>query len=214
MAAPARRFALAAAELTAPVALLAADEPGMPASALRSFSRRVSATGRISFEDQAYHIGVWLAGETVELALRDGLIEVSHRGVLIACHARRQRRGSQRSPHLRPPKARPARPQTSGRPVVRKVDRSGAVSFAGTNYRGGNGHRFERVEVRVVGDTVEISQAGRIIKTHAARHDRSKEHGAFATPGGRPRRSNAASLDRSRTVTQVLEPKWNAGTGT
>ena len=95
--------------------------------------------------------------------------------------------------------------------MVRKVDRSGGVSFAGTNYRVGNRHRFEQVEVRLVGDTVEISQDGRLIKTHAARHDRSKEHGAFGTPGGRPHRRNAARDSRAEGVTDVLEPMRNAG---
>jgi hypothetical protein len=63
--------------------------------------------------------------------------------------------------------------------------------------------RSEPTEVPPVGDTVEISEAGRIIKTHAARHDRSKAHGAFATHGGRPRRGNAVCPDSSKTVTRV-----------
>ena len=95
--------------------------------------------------------------------------------------------------------------------MVRKVDRSGGVSFAGTNYRVGNRHRFEQVEVRLVGDTVEISQDGKLIKTYAARHDRRKEHGAFATPGGRPRRTNASRFSSAQDVTQLVEPRWNAG---
>jgi len=109
---------------------------------------------------------------------------------------------------------RAARPQTAGRPVSRKVGSGGAISFAGTDYRVGNGHRFEQVEVCLVGDTVEISQGGRIIKTHAARHDRSKEHGAFSTPNGRPHRCNAAWHSNTEGVTQVLEPVRNAGGGT
>ena len=47
--------------------------------------------------------------------------------------------------------------------------------------------------MRVVGDTVEISHKGRVIRTHAAKHDPAKEYGAFANPGGRPHRINAAS---------------------
>lgn len=69
-------------------------------------------------------------------------------------------------------------------PVLRKVASSGEVSFAGTGYRVGNAHRGEQVEVRLVGDTAEISRDGRLIRTHAASHDRSVEHGAFSTPTG------------------------------
>jgi len=180
----------------------------------RTFTRQVSAAGRISFEDHAYHVGVWLAGEAVEITCRDGLLEVSHRGVLVACHARRYPGRSEAPPRARPPRPRATRPQTAGVPVVRKVGRSGTVSFAGTDYRVGNGHRFEQVEVRVVGDTVEISQGGRLIKTHAARHERSKEHGAFSTPAGRPHRRNAAHDSRAEGVTQLVEPMRNAGGGT
>ena len=34
---------------------------------MRSFTRLVSAAGRIGFEGASYHVGVWLAGEAVEL---------------------------------------------------------------------------------------------------------------------------------------------------
>jgi hypothetical protein len=36
----------------------------------------------------------------------------------------------------------------------------------------------------LVGDTVQLAVAGRVIKVHPIRHDRAKEHGAFATPNG------------------------------
>jgi hypothetical protein len=39
---------------------------------------------------------------------------------------------------------------------------------------------------------VEISSGGQVLKTHAIRHDGSREHGAFANPSGRAHRSNAA----------------------
>jgi hypothetical protein len=39
---------------------------------------------------------------------------------------------------------------------------------------------------------VEISAGGEVLKTHPIRHDRSREHGAFANAGGRPSRINAA----------------------
>jgi hypothetical protein len=180
----------------------------------RSCARRVSAAGRISFEDHRYHVGVWLVGEAVELTCAGGLLEIVHRGVLVASHARRHPARAEAPLRAHPPRPRPTRPQTVGRPVLRKVGSGGEISFAGTNYRVGNGHRFEQVEVRVVGDTVEISQDGRLIRTHAARHDRSKEHGAFSTPAGRPHRSNAAKDSGAEGVTQLVEPRWNAGGGT
>jgi hypothetical protein len=45
---------------------------------------------------------------------------------------------------------------------------------------------------RFVRDVVEISSGGEIIRTHPIPQDRSCEHGAFANPGGRPHRINAA----------------------
>ena len=84
--------------------------------------------------------------------------------------------------------SRPARP-TTGEEVLRKVDASGSVSFAGTSYRVGNGHLGQIVGVRLVADTVQITQAGVLLRTHRARHDKSKEFGALANPTGRPRRT-------------------------
>jgi len=37
-----------------------------------------------------------------------------------------------------------------------------------------------------------ISVGKELIRTHPIRHDRTREHGALANPGGRPRRINAA----------------------
>lgn len=45
----------------------------------------------------------------------------------------------------------------------------------------------------VGGDTVEISQGGKLLKTHAVKHDRIAAQGAFANPAGKPNRINAAS---------------------
>ena len=84
------------------------------------------------------------------------------------------------------------RAATRSAPVIRKVNASGAVCFAGTDYRVGNAYKRRAAEVSVVGDTVQIAVDGRLVRTHPIRHDRAKEHGAFANPGGRPRRINAA----------------------
>ncbi len=76
--------------------------------------------------------------------------------------------------------------------VTRKVDSSGNVCFAGANYRVGTAYRRRQVQVAVVGDTVEISIGEQLIRSHRAKHDRTREHGALANPGGRPHRTNAA----------------------
>jgi hypothetical protein len=83
--------------------------------------------------------------------------------------------------------SRPAPPSTGGE-VLRKVDPSGSVSFAGAGYRVGNRLIGHIVGVRVVADTVQITQNGLLLRTHRARHDKAKEFGALANPGGRPRR--------------------------
>jgi transposase InsO family protein len=166
-----------------------AREPA--ASDASGATRRVGATGLISFAGARYRAGVWLAGEAVTIGCDGGLVHLQHRGVLIATHARRHpvdkeaaglRRGQ------RPMK----RPSATAPSVTRKVDSSGNVCFAGTNYRVGSKFRRRQVQVAVVGDTLEISIGEELIRTHPVRHDRTREHGALANPGGRPRRINAA----------------------
>jgi hypothetical protein len=164
-----------------------ADEP-------RRVTRKVGQTGRISLANFRYHVGRWLAGETVDVVVTtDGLVEISHRGVLVATHARQHPPEAEPQVWRRQPRARPIRPPTMGQPVVRKVDSSGGISFAGVSYRVGNPYRRQQVQVRVVGDTVEISKDGKLLRVHAVKHDPIKAHGAFANPGGKPDRINAAS---------------------
>jgi len=76
---------------------------GRPAELL-AITRRVADSGRISLAGVRYLAGRWLAGELVQVALHDGLVEISHRGVLVATHASRHRPGpSQRFAEPRPP---------------------------------------------------------------------------------------------------------------
>jgi hypothetical protein len=42
---------------------------------------------------------------------------------------------------------------------------------------------------------------GQLVRTHPIRHDRAKEHGAFANPTGKPDRINAAP---PRTLTEAM----------
>lgn len=197
MVPPIRRFELA---ITEPFQAIAEDdESADPDQGVRVVdrwvvTRRVGKNGRISLATFPYHVGSWLAGETVEVALTaDGLVEISHRGVLVATHAKRHPPEAEPEAWRRQPRSRPVRPPTIGQPVVRKVDSSGSISFAGTNYRVGNAFRRQQVQARVVGDTVEISRGSRLIRVHPIKHDPIKAHGAFANPGGKPDRINAAS---------------------
>lgn len=189
---PIDRFALAKRDELEPVFSEAAVEEEtveVATTAPRSVARIADVAGRISLGGHRYLAGRWLAFETLDVICRDGLVELHHNGVLIAAHARRH--PADKEPKVmrqRAPKARPA----SSAVVTRKVDGSGSICFAGASYRAGNAYRRRSVEVSIVGDTVQISFEGRRIRTHPIRHDRTKEHGAFANPGGRPRRINAA----------------------
>ena len=189
---PWERFRLAEPErLEADIEL--PDEPtGEPVA-----ERRVGPNGQISFAATRYRVGKWLAGEKVQLTCEAGVVSIFHRGVLVATHARRHlpdrqlaaiRRGQRRSLAKTPTPA----PQVSAVSVTRKVDGSGCVCFAGTAYRVGNKFRRRQVQVTVVADRVEISIGEQLIKVHPVRHDRTREHGALANPGGRPNRINAA----------------------
>jgi hypothetical protein len=190
---PIRRFELA---VTEPFEVIAGeDQPADPVveATERRVTRRVGQGGRISLATFPYHVGRWLAGETVDVVVTtDGLVEITHRGVLVATHARQHPPEAEPEVWRRQPRARPVRPTTVGQPVVRKVDSSGGISFAGVSYRVGNPYRRQQVEVRVVGDTVEISQNGKLLRAHPVKHDPTKAHGAFANPGGKPDRINAA----------------------
>jgi transposase InsO family protein len=181
---PWERFRLAAGESVDPVELV--DEPVT--------TRRVGRTGKISFAGELYPVGVWLAGETVEVSVGDGLVSIHHRGVLIATHAQRHRPIKESKALARKVKPKRPRPRqaTVGQSVTRKVDSSGNVSFAGSSYRVGRAHIRRQVQVAIVGDTLEISAGGEVLRVCPIRHDRSREHGAFANAAGRPSRINAA----------------------
>jgi hypothetical protein len=162
------------------------EEPPQPRP--RVVGRRVDRAGRISILKHRYHVGRYLAGQTVSVESTDGLLHVTHNGVLVATHARRHLADDDDRMDRRAETSRPQRP-TRGDEVLRKVDSSASVSFAGTSYRAGNRYIGQVVGVRLVGDTVQIAQDGTLLRTHRARHDKSKEFGALANPGGRPRRS-------------------------
>jgi transposase InsO family protein len=189
-AVPWERFRLAGEPALAAADDHVAVEPETATEAVTT--RRVGRNGMISFATASYRAGVWLAGQTVEVVCEDGLVQLHHRGVLVATHARRHPIDKQTAGLERGRKPRPSRPTATAVSVTRKVDISGSVCFAGTSYRAGNAYRRRQVQVAVVGDTVEISIGNELIRSHPVRHDRTREHGALANPGGRPHRINAA----------------------
>jgi transposase InsO family protein len=184
---PWSRFQLARPEPTT-----TAGPPAESSSSGPLTTRRVSAQGTISFATATYKAGRWLAGQPVEVVCDGGLVQLLHRGVLIATHARRHPVDKQRAGLERGRRPQPSRPSATAVSVTRKVDSSGCVCFAATNYPVGKNYRRRQVQVAVVGDTVEISIGRELIRSHPVRHDRTREHGALANPGGRPHRINAA----------------------
>jgi transposase InsO family protein len=185
--APIRRFELAA---TTPLEIIDGDfspEP-QPQPRPKVVGRRVDQHGRVSILKHRYHVGRYLAGQAVTIESKDGLLHITHNGVVVATHARRHLGEDDDKMDRRAKASRPGRP-TTGNEVLRKVDPHGSVSFAGTCYRVGNRYRGHTVGVRLVADTVQITQDGTLLRTHRARHDKSKEFGALSKPNGKPRRT-------------------------
>lgn len=187
--APIERFRLAAAKVE-PVDFDGAERVVVSTEPVTT--RRVSKRGTISFATAHYKAGAWLAGQSVEVTCDGGLVQLHHRGVLIATHARRHPIDKEPAGLERSRKPRPSPKAATAASVTRKVDISGNVCFAGTSYRVGSKFRRRQVQVAIVGDTVEISVGNELIRSHPVRHDRTREHGALANPGGRPNRINAA----------------------
>ncbi len=184
---PIRRF-----ELARPTSLEVIDgdveAEEEPAPRKKVVGRRVDHAGRISILKHRYHVGRHLAGEAVTVESADGLLHITHNGVVIATHARRHLIDDDDKMDRRPQHARRPRQPTTGGEVLRIVDPHGSVSFAGTAYRVGNRYRRMTVGVRLVSDTVQITLDGVLLRTHRARHDRSKEFGALAQPRGKLRK--------------------------
>jgi transposase InsO family protein len=192
---PIDRFQLAAQTGTGPIVPGPVADPAVEATAtivrLPGVQRWVDPRGLISLGGFRYRVPIVLAGEPVQAVAADHLVRIFHREVLVAEHVQRQSdRDSGRERPLR--QGRRPRPASDGMSVTRIVDSSGYASFAGTNYRAGRSWRRRRVKVAIVAGSVQISADGQIVRVHPIRHDRSKEHGAFATPNGRPRQPKDA----------------------
>ena len=152
----------------------------------RMIAAKAMHSAYISVLTFRYHVGRHLSGCAVEVENADGLLSVTHNGVLVATHAKRHLDDDDAKFEGRPRATRPA-PPTMGVEVLRRVDKSGAVSFAGIGYRAGNRFIGQEAGVRVVGDTVQITIQGQLVRTHRARHDKAKEFGAMAQPTGKAR---------------------------
>ena len=156
-------------------------------------TRRVGSNGAISLAGFAYRAGRWLAGEVVEVISRDGLIECHARGALIVTHARRHSPGKEPDVARTPPRASPtARDRRQPRAprsrlcrlrVLRRNELLGRPCLCPTTSRS----RLYRRALRAGSGT------GRFIRIHPIRHDRAKEHGAFATPKGHPRKQRTVA---------------------
>jgi hypothetical protein len=154
-------------------------------------SRWVNAAGKISLGGFGYNVGATYAGEPVEVVVAGGLVDICHRGVVVATHAQRLREDQAgRAPRARV--ARRARDATAGLTVTRLAHADGTVTFAGTTYRAGRMWARAFIDVTIVAGSVQLSRDGQVIRIHPIRHDRSRELGAFANPKGRARRKNSA----------------------
>ena len=192
---PAERFALAPARpdpaVTDPIAAVTAHANTAAATYHRDLrhagvQRWVDQRGRIRLAGFGYRVPIVLAGEPVEAVVADNLVQIYHHDVLVASHV--QRRKPDTAPAVPRQGRRTARAATTGIVVTRIVDASGQVSFAGTMYRAGRAWRGKEVEVCIVAGSVQMCCEGTIVRTQPIRHDRTKEHGAYATPHGRPRK--------------------------
>ena len=188
---PMERFALAAAHRAADLEMPEVRDEVALSQRPPGVTRWVDQRGSIGLGGLHYRVGATFAGESVEVVVRAGLVEIIHAGVLVATHAERRRADNGSAPQ-RAARAGRSRPPTSGMSVTRRVDGGGTVSFAGSGYRVGRSWARQFVEVAIVAGSVQISAKGKVVRVHAIRHDRSKEHGAFATPQGRPRKAQVA----------------------
>ncbi len=168
--------------------------------------RWVDAGGKIRLAGFSYRVPVVLAGEPVQCVAAGNLVEIFHREVLVASHVQRRKPGPAAAKAPMQGMRRGRKP-TTGPAVTRIADNNGAVSFAGTLYRAGRAWRGQQLQVALVANSVQITHQGVVVRIHPIRHDRAKEHAAFASPNGHPRR-------HKQSVKDLPEPLGQTGTGT
>jgi transposase InsO family protein len=172
------------------------DQIGNAAPALvarpAGVTRWADQRGHISLAGFRYRVGPSFAGELVEAVVTGGLVQIFHQQVLVATHV--QRRPAPADRPARPTSLAPrARRPAAGPSVVRMADANGSISFAGATYRAGRMWARRQITVTLVAGSVQLSVDDKLVKVHPARHDPAKEHGAFATPKGRPRNRPGAA---------------------
>jgi hypothetical protein len=197
---PSERFALAGRRVdvdTGEIHDVAEDDaqlrvPTVPVVRPAGVTRWADQRGHISLAGFRYRVGPSFAGELVEAVVTGGLVQIFHRQVLVATHVQRRPAGDDR--RARPASLAPrARKPAAGPSVVRMADANGSISFAGAMYRAGRMWARRQVTVTLVAGSVQLSVDGKLVRVHPARHDPAKEHGAFATPHGRPRNRPGAA---------------------
>jgi hypothetical protein len=218
---PVDRFSLVAAvpgelEVLQPVpasvveAQPSAQPAGLAGMRPAGVGRWVDQRGMIRLAGFSYRVPIVLAGEPVEAVVADNLVQIYHREVLVASHVQRRKPDQTSAPPVQA--RRSARKPSTGPVVTRIADHNGSVSFAGTMYRAGRAWRGKVLEVSVVASSVQLAYQGTIVRVHPIRHDRAKEHGAFATPHGRPhyRRHDAPAGEGVKAKPLRGRPKGRA----
>lgn len=121
--------------------------------------------------------------EALAEALRP-ILEIFNRGVLVKAHDRRhQKEANPTIPARSTPRPRPAASPSSDLAVIRMVDPTGCVSFAGTSYRAGKAFRGLQVEVRLLEETVEFWLGGERIRTTKPRMTQARCTALSQHPG-------------------------------
>ena len=108
---PAERFATAR-PTRLDESLPVSTEPQSSTTPAPRLIRRVLVDGKVSLLNLKYHVGRYLAGQSVELVCRDGLVEVFHDAVLVATHARRHQPEQEARVRRQALAAAPSRPAT------------------------------------------------------------------------------------------------------
>ncbi|MER3452879.1 MAG: hypothetical protein C4344_04240 [Acidimicrobiia bacterium] len=195
MVAPWERFRLAASG-PEPVDV---DEPELvvarPVGSVAA--RKVLSSGLISFASTRYNADRWLAGETVELTIDVGLVQLHHRGVSLATHARHHKITAEKAALTRVTKSESRPPDratvsigrvgdSQGRLERQRVLRRDELSSREQVPSPSGPSRRRRRHLRDLGRQRAHPRPPR----EARPHPRAR---ALANPGGRPNRINAAS---------------------
>ena len=131
--------------------------------------------GRISILKHRYHVGRHLTGEAVTVESKDGLLHITHNGVVVATHARRHliddddkmdrepRSGVQ---HL-PPRVARSSAKVDPHGSLRRVGSNGIVSVDNQMFSVGKAYKGTLVDAFVDDTTIQVWHQNRLIKAVA-----------------------------------------------